>query len=287
MNFQSSESNALHKEEVSISQFTPPPDNLAYIKYVKPEIQAPKRIVLLHGFTQNALSFHSIALELAIRFDVEVISVDLPGHGKSGHVLANLDKASEMLSPFGLESLWVGYSLGARHLLTLCLKYPEIMWNVIFSGLNPGIEDIENRNERYAKDLVIAERLKSIENNDLEFNKFLNEWMTQPIFLPREIHTEDLDNRMTNKPNALASSLILASVGTQPNYWPELENLKGKITFITGGEDKKYLAATEKIPFFLRGQTTIKRLTIKDHGHAAIFDKSETLISAITEHLAL
>ena len=42
-------------------------------------------IVCLHGWLDNANSFATLAPLLATQFNMRVIGIDLPGHGKSSH----------------------------------------------------------------------------------------------------------------------------------------------------------------------------------------------------------
>ena len=96
------------------------------------------RIVLVHGFTQNGRCWEPLASSLAASH--EVILVDAPGHGLSGHDDADLSEAGQMILEAGsgggpsgesVPATYVGYSMGARMLLHAAL-------NASASGIGPG-----------------------------------------------------------------------------------------------------------------------------------------------------
>ncbi|MCL5076625.1 MAG: alpha/beta fold hydrolase [Actinobacteria bacterium] len=257
---------------------------IAFAKYSTQEKLADNRVILIHGFTQNNLHFQKIAEELVSAFECEVICIDLPGHGGSSDLTKNLTETGELLMSFDQRSIWVGYSLGARHLLTMCAAHPDRQWRAIFSGVNPGIIDPDQRLERYNSDLRLANKLSSLKDDKAGFKQFLIQWTSQSLFLPRNLTEDDLNARLQNQPVALASSLITSSIGKQPNLWPNLGELAGHFTFITGGEDKKYLQIAEQIKSV--ANNTFRFVEISGLGHAAIFDSSETVIREVGRLLA-
>ncbi len=274
--------------KLSISQCQVSNDGLSYTRYAKEGVDLKGRVVLLHGFTQNAASFSQIASELSMNSPIETLCVDLPFHGASSNVAADLDHAADLLYPFGPDSIWVGYSLGARYLLSLCLKHAKYRWKVIFSGVNPGIENELERQARYDDDLKLAARLQVLEGDPEGFGTFLAEWVSLPIFRPRTSSSEDIKTRLKNSPSNLARSLQSTSVGIQPNLWPLLGNLRGEITIITGGEDAKYLEIAGQIGSRIAGLEglALKQEVIAGFGHSAIFDRPEVLLDSVFSLLA-
>lgn len=257
---------------------------IAFARYSTQEKLADNRVILIHGFTQNNQHFQKIAEELVFAFGCEVICVDLPGHGGSSDLTKNLTETGELLMSFDQRSVWVGYSLGARHLLAMCASHPNMQWRAIFSGVNPGIIDPDQRLERYNSDLQLANKLSSLQDDKAGFKQFLIQWTSQSLFQPRILTEDDLNARLQNQPVALASSLITSSIGKQPDLWPYLGKLAGHFTFITGGEDKKYLQIKEQIKSVVNN--TFRFVEISGLGHAAIFDSSETVIREVGRMLA-
>lgn len=270
--------------QLSVTKQVPTSSTIASIRVVRTESSPDKRIVLIHGFTQNSHHFLNIAEKLATEYPFEVVCVDLPGHGDSSDLRLDLDATSQLLFGLGTDSIWVGYSLGARQLLNLCIGHPEVTWRAIFSGVNPGIEVESQRLERIRSDAVLAHRLNSMKGDPEGFREFLREWMQMPIFLPRSIDSSDLKYRLLNDPGALASSLELCGIAKQKNLWPHIAELKGNVALLTGGCDRKYLEIADRFRSELTGsdRVSVSTETIEGFGHAAIFDQPEKLVDAIT-----
>ncbi|TAN24819.1 MAG: alpha/beta fold hydrolase [Actinomycetota bacterium] len=285
MNFQSSYPTIPGTGKLKVLKSPATSSRLAYTSYVQIGRLPNTRVILIHGFTQNGATFGPIASELALRQPFEVICVDLPGHGESCSVDAGLDETADLLLPFGMDSIWAAYSLGARHLLTLCLKHSDFSWKAIFSGVNPGIEDAGERLERYQADMALASELKNLEGDHDRFKEFLSRWMSLALFQPRKPTREDLENRLTNSPRALARSLENSSVGVQANLWPRIPELRGYFTLITGGADTRYLGIARRFESLLKShdKAVVRSEIIDSLGHGAIIDRPPALIQAVID----
>lgn len=283
MNFQISESNDLNSQQLKVLKAPATASQLAFTSYVKHGSTPLERVVLIHGFTQSGNSFRNIARVLALQYGFEVVCVDLPGHGGSSEIGEQLATAADLLLPFGKDSIWVGYSLGSRHLLTLCLKHPRNKWRAILSGVNPGIEDETEKIQRYMADLEIAKELKGLINDERGFYDFLSRWTSLAIFQPREAASEDIQTRIRNRPESLAASLVNSSIGVQANLWPDINMLQGNFTLISGGADTKYLQIAKRMEASTVDHPglSLNLKIIDGMGHAAIFDRPQTLIDAV------
>lgn len=283
MHFETSQSALGDADKLGISRFSATHTTLAYTRYTRKGTDPGQRVVLLHGFTQNSASFRSIACTLSLEHGFEVIAVDLPCHGESSKVEADLEQAAEMLLVFGAESIWVGYSLGARHLLTLCLRDPENRWRAVFSGVNPGIRDEDERRLRHSSDLALSEELRQLHENADGFRNFLERWISLPLFQPRGAASEDIETRLLNRPERLARSIEITSTGVQPNLWPLLERLRGNIVLVTGAQDAKYLQIAESINSQIGSNDglIINTVVVEGLGHSAIFDHPDSLVDAV------
>jgi len=89
-------------------------------------------IVLLHGYLESMLVFESLTEELSRHF--RVISIDLPGHGKSErfsdtHTMDELAvRIRSLLDNLSIEKiLLVGHSLGGYVALAFLEKFPGMM----------------------------------------------------------------------------------------------------------------------------------------------------------------
>ena len=92
---------------------------------------APRRLLAVHGWLDNAASFDALA---ALLPDCEIVAVDLIGHGRSSHRPAgawyhyvdDLDELVEVLDQLGwAHSIWLGHSLGGALLSLLAAVRPQ------------------------------------------------------------------------------------------------------------------------------------------------------------------
>lgn len=111
--------------------------------------QLVTRILCLHGWLDNCRSFHLVGPSLAERLqNVDVIALDFPGHGKSGH--KSLDGATTILMDYvyyvydAIHQLeWqdedvvlVGHSMGAAVSLMYAAAFP-VKKLVLLDSLGP------------------------------------------------------------------------------------------------------------------------------------------------------
>ncbi len=171
-------------------------------------------LLLLHGFTGRATSWGAHATALARRF--RLITVDLPGHGRSGipvdparaSVERSADDLATIVGRVGAAPADVlGYSLGARIALRLAIAHPGVVRRLILESPSAGIVSGTDRRARIAADAALADRL---ERDGIE--AFVDEWERQPVFasyasMPparlARLHAE----RLRNRPAGLAVSL--------------------------------------------------------------------------------
>ena len=119
-------------------------------------------LVLAHGFTQTGRLWGRFG-ELVGRRR-RVVSVDLPGHGASSEVAADLVSGGALLAqaggtePFDL----LGYSLGARFALHAALVAPERIDRLILISATAGIEDADQRAARRSRDEDLAAGLQGL-----------------------------------------------------------------------------------------------------------------------------
>jgi len=83
-----------------------------------------ERVAFCHGFTQTSSSWRPLAAQVA-RLGYECVVVDLPGHGGSATVRADLRMTADLLTATVGTASYVGYSLGGRLCLTTALAYPD------------------------------------------------------------------------------------------------------------------------------------------------------------------
>lgn len=91
-----------------------------------------KAIVLLHGFTESLKIWTAFSAQLSKKY--RVITIDLPGHGKSGRIdnIHSMDLMAEVvrtvLKKAGVgKCLMIGHSMGGYVTLAFAGKYPDML----------------------------------------------------------------------------------------------------------------------------------------------------------------
>lgn len=206
-------------------------------------------ILFLHGFLGSSADFRPLLQELSDSF--YCLAVNLPGHG--GTPAANYDIPSTARSllaaiaqlgveqPLGL----VGYSLGGRIALYLALHYPACWTKVVLESASAGLATPAARQERQQRDLAIARQLRQ---PDLDFTQFIHHWYQQPVFQGMTSHPQFpalVAQRLQNNPQALARSLELAGLGSQPYLGDLLTTNQLPMLLLVGALDQKLIAINQ------------------------------------------
>lgn len=199
------------------------------------------RVVFLHGFTQTRNSWKPMAQQVASAGH-HCIVIDLPGHGDSAGVRADLRRTADMVAALGGAATYVGYSLGGRAVLHLALMYPHLTRSAVVIGATAGIADADERARRREADDQIEARIA-----ELGIEAFLREWVAQPLFGDLAISDADFADRTRNTVEGLASSLRLAGTGAQTSLWPRLREINAPLLAIAGERDEKFTALAEQI----------------------------------------
>jgi 2-succinyl-6-hydroxy-2,4-cyclohexadiene-1-carboxylate synthase len=152
-----------------------------------------------------------------------------------------VDQLLALLDSQALERVDVlGYSLGARVALGLCLRAPERVRRLVLESGNPGLRRRRDRGERRREDSALAE---VIERDGLE--AFVRRWEALSLFdglrsIPVDVREKLRERRLSHRPDALASSLRALSLGAQPSYWSRLWTVRAPTLLLTGERDQKF-----------------------------------------------
>lgn len=199
------------------------------------------RVVLVHGFTQTHVSWMAVATDLDD--DHRVVAVDLPGHGGSSEIHADLALTAHLLGEAGGPATYVGYSLGGRVALRLALDRPDLVHGLVLLGATAGIDDPADRADRRRADEELAGRIVAE-----GIPRFLREWVALPLFEGLEPLPADRASRLANAPSGLAASLRLAGTGTMdPPWWDELDSLDVPLLACAGARDTKFAALARRL----------------------------------------
>jgi 2-succinyl-6-hydroxy-2,4-cyclohexadiene-1-carboxylate synthase len=198
-------------------------------------------LVVLHGFTQTARLWGRFGDRLAESYTL--LAVDLPGHGDSGSVRADLPATAGLVAeavrvevgdqPCAL----LGYSLGARVGLHVALGDELPLRGVVFIGVTAGIEDPDERARRRQSDDALADGLEA--SGDV--HAFIDSWLRGPLFERLAIgDAAQRSERLRNTAAGLASSLRLCGTGTQIPLWDRLATMGTPVLALAGADDTRF-----------------------------------------------
>ncbi len=221
-------------------------------------------LTLLHGFTQTGRLWGPFGDLLA--HDYTLVAVDLPGHGGSSDVRADLPTTAHLVAEAVADTLGseptalLGYSLGARVALHVALGRELALNAAVLIGATGGIEDSEARIKRRTADDALAEALESSGDVDA----FIDRWVQSPMFSHLGA-AADIDERRRNTASGLASSLREAGTGTQEPLWDRLPTLETAVLTLAGANDTRFAMHAQRMTALLpNGLTSL----IPGGGHA-------------------
>jgi 2-succinyl-6-hydroxy-2,4-cyclohexadiene-1-carboxylate synthase len=200
-------------------------------------------LVLLHGFTQTGRLWGPFGDELAA--SRTLVALDLPGHGESGSVRADLPATARLVAEAVRAEIGdepcalLGYSLGARIALHAGVAAELPLSHVVFVGVTAGIEDDADRERRRQSDAALADGLEA--SGDVE--GFIDAWLRGPMFERLELGgAAQRTERLRNSAAGLASSLRLSGTGTQEPLWDRLGAFPCPVLALAGSDDTRFAA---------------------------------------------
>ena len=220
-------------------------------------------LVLLHGFTQTGASWGPVTSRLEAGGH-QVIAPDCPGHGRKAGVAADLSEGARLLAAECGRGDWVGYSMGGRFALHVALNLPEVVARLVLVSTTPGLEDAASRERRRDEDEA---RAQSLLRDGLE--PFLDKWLKLPLFATLPKDAAGREERLSNTPEGLASSLRLAGTGNQESLWGRLGELTMPILLVAGTSDEKFTAIARRMAEELPNAD----LALLDGGHAVHLER--------------
>ena len=205
-------------------------------------------MVVLHGFTQTGRLFGRFGEHLSE--SRTVVAVDLPGHGDSDAVRADLRETADLVTEtvraaVGDEpSTLMGYSLGGRVALQVATGTDLAVSGLVLVGATGGIEDPGERERRRLSDDALADELEA--SGDVD--RFLDQWLRSPMF--DRLSSRNADGRSERRRNSaagLASSLRLCGTGTQEPLWDRLPTLACPVLALAGTDDTRFASHALRI----------------------------------------
>lgn len=208
-------------------------------------------IVLLHGFTGSSNTWHPFLATWKKQY--RVITIDLPGHGKTnGNAALPMDEVCRhvalLLDYLNIEKCHlIGYSMGGRTALSFAMLYPQYLTSLVLESASPGLPTEAERADRRKKDQQLATR---IQREGVE--SFVDFWEEIPLFdtqksLPLSVREAIRAERLQQTEEGLATSLTYVGTGSQASWWNKLPSLTMPVCLIVGEEDKKFVRINEQM----------------------------------------
>lgn len=212
-----------------------------------PSDPARPPLLLLHGFLGSKAEWAELMPRLSASTGRTCLALDLPGHGQNPQTTCSFaDTAAQLwrdLETMGIGSVdLLGYSMGARLALYLCVHFPERIGSCVLESGSPGLQSEHERSSRRVHDDKLAQTL---ETHTLK--EFLDDWYQQPLFssLRAQPDFERLKSRRLQenqlRTQDLARSLRQAGTGVMTPLWDILPQLKLPLLALAGEQDAKYV----------------------------------------------
>ncbi|MGI9032531.1 MAG: alpha/beta fold hydrolase [Acidimicrobiales bacterium] len=233
------------------------------------------RVVLVHGFTQTARSWDSVAPALAAHR--EVVGVDLPGHGGSSDVRLGFAQTAAAIGGAGGRAVYVGYSLGGRLCLRLALDRPDLVAALLLVGASPGLAEPTERAARRRADDALAAEIEHVGTT-----AFVDRWLASPLFAGLRPSRADLEGRRANRPDGLAWALRVLGTGSQEPLWDRLGALHMPVLVTAGADDLKFAALAAAMAADIPSAMVA---LVPDAGHAAHLERPDEWLGLVQPFL--
>lgn len=228
-----------------------------------------KPVVLLHGFTGSTATWSKLVSIVAVTH--QVITIDLPGHGKTkvASPKTMLDCCADIKAIFeqlGIKKAHLlGYSMGGRTALSFAMTYPEMVNSLILESASPGLAQETDREDRIKKDRKLAERIITG-----GVASFVDYWESIPLFksqkkLPKAVQQTIRAERISQQDEGLAMSLTYMGSGAQPSWWDKLYMLTIPVLLVVGELDLKFVKLNKAMHCLLP-RSNLK--VVEEAGHA-------------------
>lgn len=246
-------------------------------------------VLLLHGMFGSGNEMASLALELSKCSKLPILCLDLPGHGGSrwknsvddmgqhGFQMMDIlaDSLVELAGNFRSCSI-IGYSLGARIALLTSLRHPSAnLTSVISISGGLGIQDVEQRADRFKRDCEIAAAFDSLDRST-----FFRMWYDVSLWDSLRDQCwfdEYIKEKASSTPdpeNVLSDMLRECSPGRTSYMKDELldatKHPGRKIFMVAGSDDTKYTAMVQELEqdAITAGSVSLSVSILEDVGHA-------------------
>lgn len=260
------------------------------LRYYIEEAGAGQALLLLHGFSGKTTHWRELMERLAEQY--RVLSIDLPGHGRSDapddlgryamdRVTADLALLLDHLN--AVPAHWLGYSMGGRLALYAAVERPWMIRSIILESASPGLKDEVERAARRQQDESLAGRIEAG-----GIPSFVAEWEKLPLFATQEKLAPETrallrERRLANSARGLANSLRGMGTGVQPSLWEKLGSIDMPVLLMAGALDHKFVAINRQMAAVIPGA---ELHIIGDAGHAIHLEQPEHYAQTVLKFLS-
>lgn len=249
---------------------------------------ATDKWLLLHGFMGSRHDFDQLVTALP----GTVMTIDLLGFGAHAPEVTAVERftmASQIadlqavLAAFHWEKVHLlGYSMGGRLALGFAIAHPELIATLILESATAGIPGAADRAARRQAD---AEKAQAISR---DFERFVTNWEKLPLFASQQQlliaqQQQMRRQRLRQRPENVAQSLLSMGTGAQPNFWPKLAQVTVNTLLIVGEKDVKFQRLADQMQQLL---PNAQKVVIADAGHNVHFEQPNQVIARLKAHVS-
>jgi len=232
--------------------------------------------VLLHGFTQTSRSWDRY-IDL-LQPEQSIIRFDAPGHANSTSVSADLPTTATMVAEQGAKADYIGYSMGARLALHIALLHPDSVRRLVLISGSPGLRSPSERSARVQSDEKLA-----LEILEIGVEEFVAKWLSAPMFAGLIATSADIQDRLRNTAEGLASSLRTSGTGSQQSLWDRLSELSMPVLLLVGSQDDKFSHIANEMKSAMGANAEL--VEIENAGHSVHLEQTNNFRSVVHEFL--
>jgi len=242
-----------------------------------------RTLVLLHGYLESLEMWEAHQRILSSKY--QIISIDLPGHGKSDQVeevhsmalMADVVKAvlyQEKIS----KCVLIGHSMGGYTTLAFARKYPEMLLGFGLFHSHASADDEAGKKNR----------VRTIEIIKQDKGHFINQFIPS-LFAPENIARLDIQiKKQISLANSMTNSNIIAAMAGMMERESSLDILMDTqvpVLFIIGKRDSRIplekVLAQSSIPI------TSQILILGNAGHMSWIEEQQKTIAEIDGFMTL
>ena len=232
-------------------------------------------VVLLHGFLESLEIWNAFSETLS--HHLNVISIDLPGHGESGSwgEVHSMDLMAEtvnaVIDHLNIENCVIaGHSMGGYVAVHFAEKYPEKVKGFGFFHSNADADTPEAKNNRNRTIAILNKNYISWVN---QFIPDLFAVCNQDKFIPEIKQLQQIAGKMN------ASEIIAAQIGMRDRESKRtyLESTDLPVFFILGKDDTKMVVSKVMEQILLPKHCEL--LILANVGHMGFIEAKETTMN--------